>query len=152
MNDGVIGEKVEVSKYETLEGELVVPYIHMGYKIGVLLGLSKSSDAANAAGRNVAMQIAAMNPVAVDKSDVDPAIVERERVIAVDKIKQDAKNAKKPVHILEKIAIGMVNKYFKENTLMNQAYVKEPKSTVKDYLNSTEKGLIATAFKRVALG
>ncbi len=149
---GVIGEKLEVSKYETLEGDLVVPYIHMGYKLGVLLGLSKSGDAALAAGKNVAMQIAAMNPVAVDKADVAPEVVEREKAVAVGKMKDDPKFANKPAQVLEKIAAGMLGKFFKENTLMNQAYVKDNKSTVKDYLNSVEKGLVATAFKRVTLG
>jgi elongation factor Ts len=145
---GVIGEKIAVAKYETLEAELVVPYIHMGYKMGVLLALNQNNDAAVEAGKNVAMQVAAMNPVAVDKDDVDASIVEREIEIG----KEQARNDGRPEAILEKIALGKLNKFYKEQTLMNQQYVKDNKLDIKDYLNSASKGLIATAFKRVTLG
>ncbi|MFK7949176.1 MAG: translation elongation factor Ts [Saprospiraceae bacterium] len=145
---GVIGEKIAVAKYETLEAELVVPYIHMGYKMGVLLALSQNNDAAVAAGKNVAMQVAAMNPVAVDKDGVDASVVEKEIEIG----KEQARNDGRPEAILDKIAIGKLNKFYKENTLMNQQYVKDNKQNIKGYLNATSKGLIATAFKRVTLG
>ncbi len=145
---GVIGEKIEVSKYETLEADMVVPYIHMGYKMGVLLALNQSSDAAAEAGKNVAMQVAAMNPVAVDKDGVDASVVEREIEIG----KEQARNEGRPEAILEKIAMGKLNKFYKENTLMNQQYVKNNKMTISEYLNSESKGLKATAFKRVVLG
>jgi elongation factor Ts len=145
---GVIGEKIAVAKYETLEAELVVPYIHMGYKMGVLLALSENNEAAVEAGKNVAMQVAAMNPVAVDKDGVDASVVEREIEIG----KEQARNDGRPEAILEKIAMGKLNKFYKENTLMNQQYVKDNKQSVKDYLNAASKGLIATAFKRVTLG
>ena len=145
---GVIGEKIAVAKYETLEAELVVPYIHMGYKMGVLLALNQNNDDAAEAGKNVAMQVAAMNPVAVDKDGVDASIVEREIEIG----KEQARNEGRPEAILEKIALGKLNKFYKENTLMNQQYVKDNKQSIKEYLNSTSKGLVATAFKRVTLG
>lgn len=145
---GVIGEKIAVAKYETLEAELVVPYIHMGYKMGVLLALSQNNEAAAEAGKNVAMQVAAMNPVAVDKDGVDASVVEKEIEIG----KEQARNDGRPEAILEKIAMGKLNKFYKENTLMNQQYVKDSKQNIKGYLNSASKGLVATAFKRVTLG
>lgn len=145
---GVIGEKIAVAKYETLEAELIVPYIHMGYKMGVLLALNQNNEAAVDAGKNVAMQVAAMNPVAVDKDGVDASVVEKEIEIG----KEQARNDGRPEAILEKIAMGKLNKFYKEKTLMNQQYVKDSKQNVKGYLNGASKGLIATAFKRVALG
>jgi elongation factor Ts len=145
---GIIGEKIEVSKYEILEGELVVPYIHMGYKMGVLLSLNQNSEAAVEAGKNAAMQVAAMNPAAVDKDGVDASVIEREIEIG----KEQARNEGRPEAMLEKIALGKLNKFYKENTLMNQQYVKDSKMTVAEYFNSESKGLIATAFKRVTLG
>lgn len=120
----------------------------MGYKMGVLLALSENNEAAVEAGKNVAMQVAAMNPVAVDKDGVDASVVEREIEIG----KEQARNDGRPEAILEKIAMGKLNKFYKENTLMNQQYVKDNKQSVKDYLNAASKGLIATAFKRVTLG
>lgn len=145
---GVIGEKISVAKYETLEAEMVVPYIHMGYKMGVLLSLNQNNDAASEAGKNAAMQVAAMNPVAVDKDGVDAATIEKEIEIG----KQQALNDGRPEAIIEKIAMGKLNKFYKENTLMNQQYVKNNKMSIKEYLNSESKGLIVTAFKRVVLG
>ena len=145
---GVIGEKIEVSKYEILEAELVVPYIHMGYKMGVLLALNQNNDAAAEAGKNAAMQVAAMNPAAVDKDGVDASVIEREIEIG----KEQARNEGRPEAMLEKIALGKLNKFYKENTLMNQQYVKDNKMTVAEYFNAESKGLVATAFKRVTLG
>lgn len=145
---GVIGEKIEVSKYETLEADLVVPYIHMGYKMGVLLALNQNNEAAVAAGKNAAMQVAAMNPLAVDKDGVDASVVQKEIEIG----KEQARNDGRPEAILDKIAMGKLNKFYKENTLMNQIYVKDNKKTIKDYFNASSKGLKATAFKRVTLG
>ncbi|NJN77839.1 MAG: elongation factor Ts [Saprospiraceae bacterium] len=145
---GVIGEKIELSKYETLEAELVVPYIHMGYKMGVLLSLTQNNEAAIEAGKNAAMQVAAMNPVAVDKDGVDASVIEREIEIG----KEQARNDGRPEAILEKIALGKLNKFYKESTLMNQQYVKDNKLTISEYLNSESKGLKAVAFKRVTLG
>ncbi len=145
---GVIGEKISVSKYETLEAEMVVPYIHMGYKMGVLLSLNQNNEAASEAGKNAAMQVAAMNPVAVDKDGVDAATIEKEIEIG----KQQALNDGRPEAIIEKIAMGKLNKFYKENTLMNQQYVKNNKMSIKEYLNSESKDLKVTAFKRVVLG
>ena len=145
---GVIGEKIEVSKYETLEGELVVPYIHMGYKMGILLSLNQNNEAAVEAGKNAAMQVAAMNPAAVDKDGVDASIIEREIEIG----KEQARNEGRPEAMLEKIAMGKLNKFYKESTLMNQQYVKDSKMTVAEYFNSESKGLKAIAFKRVTVG
>lgn len=150
---GVIGEKLEVSKYERLEAPTVVAYIHMGYKLGVLVGLNQAGEAVTQAGKNVAMQIAAMSPIAVDRGDVPKDMVKKETEIAVEKAAQDKRNAGKPRHILERIAIGMVNKFYKEKTLLNQIYVKgSNKENVKKYLQSINKKLTVTGFKRVTLG
>lgn len=145
---GVIGEKIEISKYEILEAELVVPYIHMGYKMGILLSLNQNNEAAAEAGKNAAMQVAAMNPAAVDKDGVDASIIEREIEIG----KEQARNEGRPEAMLEKIALGKLNKFYKENTLMNQQYVKDSKLTIAEYFNAESKGLKAIAFKRVTLG
>jgi elongation factor Ts len=145
---GVIGEKIVISKYETLEAKLVVSYIHMGYKMGVLLALNQNNEAAAQAGKDAAMQVAAMNPIAVDANGVDASIIEREIEIG----KEQARNEGKPEAMIEKIALGKLNKFYKERTLLNQEFVKDSKVDVKTYLNSASKGLTATAFKRVTLG
>jgi elongation factor Ts len=146
---GKIGEKIGVSKYETLTGEKVVPYIHAGYKLGVLVALtSDAAGKADEAGKDVAMQIAAMNPVAVDKDGVDSTIIERELEIAKDQIRAEGKAE----DMVEKIAQGKLNKFYKDSTLLNQEFVKDSSKTVAQMLNDIEKGLTVTAFKRVALG
>lgn len=145
---GVIGEKVELADYERLEAPRVVSYIHMGNKAGVVLGLSQEDSAIDAAGKDVAMQVAAMKPVAVDKDGVDSSIVEKEIEIG----KEIAKQEGKPEAMLEKIAMGKLNKFFKENTLLNQAFVKDSKQNVAQYLNSVSDGLTVTDFKHVKLG
>ena len=144
---GVIGEKVELTNYERLEGELVVPYIHMGNRAGVIVSLNKTGDAAVEAGKNVAMQVAAMKPVALDKDGVDSTVIEQEIAIGMEQARQDGK----PEAMLERIAQGKLGKFFKENTLLNQMYVKDNKTNIADYLNSVESGLTATAFKHVKL-
>ncbi len=144
---GVIGEKVEVKQYQNLESEMVVPYIHAGYRRGVLIGLNKAGDYAEA-GKNVAMQVAAMNPVAVDKGDIDSSVVEKEIEIG----KELARNEGKPEAMLEKIAMGRLNKFFKENTLLNQEYVKGNKESVGQYLKSVDSDLTVKAFRHVGLG
>lgn len=144
---GVIGEKIELANYEFLTGDQVVPYIHMGYRAGVIVALNQTGDAAFEAGKNVAMQVAAMKPIALDKDDVDSSIVEKEIEIG----KEVARNEGKPEAMLDKIAEGKLVKFFKENTLLNQAYVKENKQSVGEYLTSVNKGLTATAFKHVKL-
>lgn len=145
---GVIGEKIELSAYERLEATQVAPYIHMGNKAGVLVGLTKGTDASYDAGRDVAMQVAAMRPVAVDKDGVDPSIIDKEIEIG----KEQARREGKPDAILEKIATGKLNKFFKENTLLNQAFVKDNKQSVRDYLKSVEGDLTVTEFKHIELG
>jgi elongation factor Ts len=120
----------------------------MGYRAGVLVGLSKASDDNFEAGRNVAMQVAAMRPIALDKGDVDKAIIDKEVEIGAELARQEGK----PEAMLEKIAMGRLNKFFKESTLLNQQYVKDSSKTIKAYLSDTDSGLTATAFKHVELG
>ncbi|HMV15735.1 MAG TPA: translation elongation factor Ts [Chitinophagales bacterium] len=143
-----IGEKIEVKKYEVLEGEGVVAYIHMGYRMGVLVQLNETlNEAITLAGKDVAMQIAAMNPVAVDASGVSDELKERERAIAREK----AIAAGKPENILDKIADGAVQTMLKENTLLPQTFVKDGGKTVEQYLKSVDKDLTVVSFKRVTL-
>jgi elongation factor Ts len=145
---GVIGEKIELANFEKLEAPMVVPYIHMGYKAGVIVGLNKSNDSSENAGKDVAMQVAAMRPVAVDKDGVDATIIEKEIEIGKEQARQEGK----PEQILEKIAMGKLNKFFRENTLLRQSFVKDSKMSVADYLNNVENGLTVTDFKHVELG
>ncbi len=145
---GVIGEKIELADYQKLEAPLVAPYIHMGYKAGVLVGLNKASDDFFDAGRDVAMQVAAMKPIAVDKDGVDSSIVEKEIEIGKEVARQEGK----PEEMLDRIATGKLNKFFKENTLLNQAFVKGNKESVSDFLKTLDKDLTVTDFKHVTLG
>lgn len=140
-------EKMELT-YERLEAPMVAPYIHMGNKAGVIVGLSVASDAAYDAGRDVAMQVAAMKPIAVGKDNVDATTIEKELEIG----KELARKEGKPEAILDKIAQGRLNKFFKENTLLAQAFVKDGKQDVASYLNNAEKGLTVTEFKHITLG
>ena len=144
---GKINEKINVTAYEQLSAPLVAEYIHAGNRAGVLVGLSDASDAAYDAGRSVAMQVAAMKPIALDKGNIDQATQDKEVEIA----KELARKEGKPEAMLDKIAVGRLNKFFKEQTLVNQQFVKDNKKTVKQYLNETEKGLVATDFKHVTL-
>lgn len=145
---GKIGEKIGVSKFETIQAEQVVPYIHGNYRLGVLVGLSAVVDGGEDAGKDVAMQIAAMNPVALDKGDVDSKTIERELEIAKEQIRAEGK----PEEMVEKIAAGKLNKFYKESTLLNQEFVKDSSKDIKAFLNGVANGLTVTAFKRVALG
>ncbi len=145
---GKIGEKIDVSKYETVEAEKVVAYIHGNYRLGVLVGLSQVVDGADEAGKDVAMQIAAMNPVAIDKGDVDARTIERELEIAKEQIRAEGK----PEEMVEKIAQGKLNKFYKESTLLNQEFVKDSSKNIAQFLNGVSKGLTVTVFKRVQLG
>ncbi len=144
---GVIGEKIELADYQKVEAPLVAPYIHMGYKAGVLVGLNKAGDFFEA-GRDVAMQVAAMKPIAVDKDGVDASIVEKEIEIGKEQARQEGK----PEAMLERIAVGKLNKFFKENTLLNQVFVKGNKETVADFLKTLDSDLTVTDFKHVTLG
>ncbi|MEJ7780918.1 MAG: translation elongation factor Ts [Daejeonella sp.] len=145
---GKIGEKVGVSKFETVTGEKVIAYIHGNYRLGVLVALSANPASADEVGKDVAMQIAAMNPVAIDKADVDSKTIERELEIAKDVIRAEGK----PEEMVEKIAAGKLNKFYKDSTLLNQEFVKDSSKSVAQFLNEVDKGLTVTAFKRVQLG
>ena len=145
---GVIGEKIELANYELLNGEMVVPYIHMGYRAGVVVALNKADAAFEAAGKDVAMQVAAMRPIAVDKDGVDSTVVEKEIEIG----KEQARAEGKPEAMLEKIAMGKLNKFYKEQTLLAQAFVKDSKKNVQQYLQSVDSDLTVSAFKHVELG
>jgi elongation factor Ts len=142
-----IGEKIGISKFERVDAPFVSAYIHGGYRMGVLVGLSKE---AKEAGKDVAMQIAAMNPVAVDAASVPAATIAREKDIIVELMKQDPKMAGKTDDMLAKIADGKMGAFFKEQTLLAQAFVKDAGKSVGDYLK--EAGVTVTEFKRVALG
>lgn len=146
---GKIGEKIEISAYESMEGEAVIPYIHLNGKLGVLVELKNVNGAdVTEAGKDVAMQIAAMNPVAVDKDGVDSAIVEKEIEIGKEQARQEGK----PENIIDKIAQGKLQKFFKENTLLSQAFVKDNSVSIEQYLNGVSKGLTVVQFKRIAIG
>lgn len=146
---GKIGEKIDVVRYEIMEGDNIVSYIHGANRLGVLVSLTHPSNEAIAvAGKDVAMQIAAMNPIAVDKDDVDATVVAREIEIG----KEQARTEGKPEAMLEKIAQGKLGKFYKESTLLNQEFVKDGSKTIAQMLDGVEKGLSVKAFRRVALG
>jgi elongation factor Ts len=145
---GKIGEKIDIVSFEVTKGEKVVPYIHAGSKLGVLVALkgTNGKDVTDA-GRDVAMQIAAMRPVAVDKDDVDASVVQQELKIG----REQAIAEGKPAQMVDKIAEGKLNKFYKDNTLLNQAYVKDNSMTVAKYLDTVNKGLTVESFKRVSV-
>lgn len=146
---GKIGEKISLHRLETIAGEGVVSYVHSNNKLGVLVSLNQSVNAeVEAAGKDVAMQIAAMNPVAVDKGDVDPSVIEREIEIGKDQARQEGK----PEAIVEKIALGKLNKFYQDNTLLNQAFVKDSSVNIAQMLDKVAKGLTVKGFSRVAIG
>jgi elongation factor Ts len=145
---GVIGEKIEIADYQMLEAAMVIPYIHMGHRAGVIIGFNKSNPAFENAGKDVAMQVAAMKPIAVDQDSVDSTVVEKEIEIGMEVARQEGK----PEAMLEKIAMGKLNKFFKENTLLNQDFVKDGSKTVAVYLKEQDPELTVTAFRHIALG
>lgn len=146
---GKIGEKIEISHYEVINAEKVVTYIHSNGKLGVLVGMVNTSGAdVEEAGKDVAMQIAAMNPVAVDKDGVDASMIEREIEIG----KEQARAEGKPEEMLEKIAMGKLQKFYKESTLLSQQFVKDNSLSIAQYLNNVSKGLTVNAFKRISIG
>jgi elongation factor Ts len=144
-----IGEKIGIAKFERIEAPYVASYIHGANRMGVLVGLNKK---AAEAGKDVAMQIAAMNPLAVDANSIPAETVERERAIVVETMKADPKMAGKPDDMIGKIAEGKLNAFFKENTLAAQPFVKDGSKSVSDYLKSVDQDLKVIEFKRVALG
>ncbi len=150
INDklAAIGEKIGIVRFERVEAPYVAAYIHGANRIGVLVGMNKEAEEA---GKDVAMQIAAMNPVALDANSVSAEVVERERAIVTEQIQQDPKMAGKPEEMINKIAEGKLNAFFKEQTLLAQPFVKDAGKSVTDYLKSAGDVTI-TEFKRVALG
>ncbi len=145
---GKIGEKIEIKNLEKLTGEAVVSYIH-GSKIGVLVGLKNVNGAEiTVAGRDVAMQIAAMRPVAVDKDGIDKEVIEQELQIGIEQAKAEGK----PENMLEKIAQGKLNKFFMENTLLSQPFVKDNSMSVGKYLDGVSRGLTVEKFIRITIG
>jgi len=143
---GKIGEKLEISRYENIRTEKVAAYIHPGNKLAVIIGFTKNIS--DDAGRNIAMQVAAMAPVSVDKSDVPQETIDRELEIG----RELARKEGKPENILDKIAQGKLNKFYAESTLLNQEYIREAKKTVAQYLAESDKDAKVTTFKRIALG
>lgn len=144
---GVIGEKIELTKFEVVEAPFVLAYVHPGNKLANIVGFSSATVKPEVA-KDVAMQVAAMAPVAVDKGDVDAETIKREIEVG----KEQAREEGKPEDMLEKIAMGKLNKFYKESTLLNQEFIKDNKKSIAQYLNDSEKGLTVTAFKRIALG
>ena len=142
---GIIGEKIELPYYACIAAAIVVPYIHPGNKLATLVGYSTVIDVQ--AGRDVAMQVAAMNPIAVDNTDVAPEIVEQELKIAKEKFRLEGK----PENKLDMIAQGALNKFFKDSTLLNQDFVKDNKMTIRQYLNGVNKDVKVTSFIRYTL-
>jgi elongation factor Ts len=145
---GKIGEKIEIGCYEKVAGAFVYAYNHPGNRIVAVVGLNKNFEGAETAAKNVAMQAASMNPVALDKNDVPTDLIEKELEIAKDLLRQEGK----PEDKIEMIAKGKLEKYFKENTLLNQDYIMDNKLTVAAYLKSLDKDLTVSAFKRYGLG
>lgn len=145
---GVIGEKIEIGGFKKLSAPFVGSYIHAGNKIATLVGLSAAVDGAEVAAKDVAMQAAAMNPIALDEKDVEQSVIEKEIEIAKDQLRQEGK----PEAMLDNIAKGKLNRFFKDNTLVNQAFIKDSKQTVDQYVKSVDSNLEVTGFQRVALG
>jgi elongation factor Ts len=151
INDklAAIGEKIEINKFEKVDAPYVASYIHGANRMGVLVAMS--ADAAEA-GKDIAMQIAAMNPLGVDSDSIPADVIARERAIVMETMQADPKMAGKPEEMVAKIAEGKLNAFFKENTLMAQAFVKDGGKSVAEYLKSVNADLKITSFKRVALG
>lgn len=145
---GKIGEKIEILSYERVSGEKVVPYIHANNKLGVIVALANVGGDYEPAGKDVAMQIAAMRPIAVDKAGVDTETIEREMEIG----REQARAEGKPEAMLDKIAQGKLNKFYKENTLLEQPFVKDNSVSVGQYLDSVNKNMTVSKFKRVQIG
>jgi elongation factor Ts len=143
---GVIGEKIDLSGYEQINAEMVFAYNHPGNKLASMVGLSKHGNFEEAA-KDVAMQVAAMDPVAVSKEQVPQETIDREIEVGKDQAIQEGK----PADMAEKIAMGRLNKFFKENTLLSQEYIKDNKKTIEQYLKGFDPELTVTGFKRIAL-
>ena len=145
---GVIGEKIEIGAFERLEGAFIGSYIHAGNKIATLTALSKNIEGADEVAKNISMQAAAMAPIALNEDGVDAETIAKEIEIAKDVLRQEGK----PEAMLDNIAKGKLARFFKDNTLVNQDYIKDNKLSVAAYAKSLDKDLIVTGFKRAALG
>jgi elongation factor Ts len=143
---GVIGEKIELSYFNRIDAETVIGYIHPGNKLATLVGFNKAGVEINVA-KDIAMQVAAMAPVAVDKDAVSQEVIDKELAIAKEKFRLEGK----PEAMLDKIAQGALNKFFQESTLLNQVYVKDGKISIREFLSQNDKGLTVTAFDRYTL-
>ena len=146
---GKIGEKIKILDFQIMSGEKIVPYIHAGSKLGVLVSLNNTANIDYVtAGKDIAMQIAAMNPIALDRDQVDQSVVEKEIEIG----KEQARKEGKPEQIIEKIAQGKLQKFFKENTLLSQSFVKDNSLTIKSYLATFSPELSIVSFIRISIG
>lgn len=144
---GVIGEKIQLGQYTVVDADSTFAYIHPGNRIATIAGFNKAGDQYADFGKDIVMQIAAMSPVAIDKDNVSQEIVDRELEIGKEQARQEGK----PEAILEKIAMGKLNKFYKESTLLNQDYIKDTKKSVSQFLKEADKDLTVVDFKRVAL-
>lgn len=145
---GVIGEKIEIGGFDKLSAAFIGSYIHAGNKIATLVGLSAAVEGAAIAAKDVAMQAAAMNPVALNEEGVDQSVIDKEIEIAKDQLRQEGK----PEAMLDNIAKGKLKRFFKDNTLVNQDFIKDSKQSVAQYVKSVDPDLTVTGFARVALG
>ena len=143
---GVIGEKIEIGNFKILKAPFVGFYIHAGNKISTLVGLSNKFEKSDEVAKNIAMQVAAMNPIALNENEVDATIIEKEIEIAKEQLRQEGK----PEEMLDNIAKGKIKRFFKDNTLVNQAYIKDNKISVSDYVKSVGE-IEITGFERVSL-
>lgn len=144
---GVIGEKLDIKNFEVLEAPFVGSYIHNGNKIAALVGLSESFEGADEVAKNVSMQVAAMNPLALSEEKIDQQVIDKEIEIAKDQLRQEGK----PEAMLDQISKGKLNKFFKDNTLIHQEYIMGEKQSVKDYVSSVKNGVEIIDFVRVSL-
>jgi len=142
---GVIGEKLELAYYDKIEAKATIAYIHPGNKLAAVVGFNKETD--TQVKKDVAMQVAAMAPIAVDKNDVPQNVIAHELEIGREKAREEGK----PENMLDKIAEGRLNKFYQESTLLNQAFIKEAKQTIRAYLTSADKDLTVTGFLRFTL-
>ncbi len=140
-----IGEKIDIGYYQILEDQMIIPYTHNGNKIACLVAFNKAVP--EQAGKDIAMQIAAMNPVSIDKSDLPQSVIDKEVEIGREQARQEGK----PEAMLEKIALGKLNKFYKDSTLLNQEFIKDSKMTVGQYLSQTDKEVKVNAFRRCSL-
>ena len=145
---GVIGEKIQINDFARIDANYVGTYIHAGNKISSLVGFSEKTDNIEVAGKDIAMQIAAMNPIALDENSVDAKVIEKEIEIAKDQLRAEGK----PEEMLDKIAQGKLKRFFKDNTLVHQAFIKDSKVSVSQYLSNYSNDLTITSFNRVSIG